>query len=103
MITYEVNLDIDASLRADYIAWLQTHVEEMLHFDGFASVVIEQVVEPSPAPGRFALCLRYRVRDAACLDDYLSRHAPRMREEGLSRFGDGVHAHRRVLRPHATS
>lgn len=98
MIIYEVNLDIDARLRVDYLAWLHAHVGEMLGFDGFQTGVIEEVIEPSAAAGRFALCVRYQVRDQASLDDYLALHAPRMRDEGLARFGEGFRANRRVLR-----
>lgn len=97
MIVYEVNLDIDAGLRGEYLPWLQAHVAEMLHFDGFDSAAIEAVLDPGPAAGRLALCVRYAVRNPACLDAYLAEHAPRMREAGIARFGDGVRAHRRIL------
>ncbi|MBE2210753.1 MAG: DUF4286 family protein [Xanthomonadaceae bacterium] len=99
MIVYEVNLEIDAALRDAYLPWLQAHVAEMLRFDGFAAATIEHVVDPAPAAGRFALCVRYRVRDQACLDDYFARHSARMREDGIARFGDGFSATRRVLMP----
>ena len=35
------------------------------------------------------------------LHAYLRDHAPRMRAEGVARFGDGVRARRRSLRPAA--
>lgn len=97
MITYEVNLDVDTRLRVDYLAWLRRHVGEMLKFDGFQTGLIEEVIEPAAAAGRICLCVRYQVRDQASLDDYLARHAARMREDGLARFGDGFSASRRVL------
>ena len=99
MITYEVNLDVDAALRTRYLVWLRAHVDEMLRFEGFGSAVIEGVVEPLPADGRFRLSVRYHVRDQACLDDYLTHHAPSMRADGLANFADGFRAHRRILRP----
>jgi hypothetical protein len=43
--------------------------------------------------------VRYRLRDRAALDDYLRDHAPRMRAEGLARFGDAFRAQRRVMLP----
>lgn len=99
MITYEVNLDIDVRLRDDYLAWLRAHVDEMLAFDGFESVVIEEVLDPASTAGRFILCVRYQVHGQANLDDYFAHHAPRMREDGIARFGDGFKATRRVLQP----
>ena len=39
------------------------------------------------------------MRDRGALDDYLREHAPRLRAEGLERFGEeGVRIRRRVLR-----
>lgn len=97
MIIYEVNLDVDGELRSAYLPWLQDHVTQMLQFDGFESATIESVTDPAAAEGRFAVCVRYRVRDMACLEDYLSAHAPRMRADGMARFGDGFRATRRIL------
>lgn len=98
MIMYEVNLDVDARLRDSYLAWLKTHVADMLCFDGFVSALVDEVTDPAAAPGRFALCVRYQVRDQTCLDDYFTHHAARMREDGVARFGDGFRATRRILR-----
>ena len=72
-------------------------VEQMLRFDGFEAASIEEVIDPAAASGRFALCVRYQVRDQASLDDYLTHHAPRMREDGIARFADGFKATRRIL------
>lgn len=43
--------------------------------------------------------MHYVLRDAAALDAYLHEHAPRMRADGVARFGDRFRASRRVLRP----
>ncbi len=97
MIAYEVYLMVDDALRGDYLAWLRAHIGEMLAFEGFVDATLAEVTEPAPPPGRFALCVRYRVRDAASLQAYFDRHAPRMRAEGIARFGDGFSARRRIL------
>ena len=99
MITYEVNLEVAAALRAEYLAWLQAHVAEILRLDGFEAAMIEEVTDPAPPVGYFALCVRYRVRDAAHLQAYFDQHAARMRAEGIARFGQGFRAQRRVLQP----
>jgi hypothetical protein len=44
-----------------------------------------------------ALTVHYRIVNEESLARYFAEDAPRMREEGLRRFGDGFHATRRVL------
>lgn len=99
MVIYEVNLDIDAAIRAEYIAWLQAHVDEILALPGFTGAQVFEIADPAPDAGRLALCVQYRLVDAAALDRYLREHAPRLRADGLARFGERFRARRRVLHP----
>lgn len=97
-VVYEVNLDLDADIEVAYRAWLASHVAEILALPGFIGATVFNVVDPPPAPGRVALCVQYALRDDAALQDYFEQHAPRLRGDGLARFGGRFHASRRVLR-----
>ena len=97
-VVYEVNIDLDAAIEHDYRAWLGAHVREILALSGFTGARILDVAEPRPDAGRVALCVQYALRDAAALDAYLRDHAPRMRADGVARFGERFRATRRVLR-----
>lgn len=97
MIVYEVDLDIDAAIADAYGAWLHAHVAEMLSLPGFEAAEVFVVADPPPA--RLQLCVHYRMRDDEALQAYLRDHAPRMRTDGLARFGDRFHASRRILAP----
>lgn len=97
-VVYEVNIDLDAAIETEYRAWLQHHVEEILALSGFIDARVLDVIDPPPAPGRIALCTQYRLRDAAALQDYFDQHAPRLRGDGIARFGGRFVASRRVLR-----
>lgn len=97
MIIYAVELEMDAALREEYLAWLRGHVAEMLALPGFIGAEIMERCEPPAAPGRWVVAAHYRLRDRAALEDYLAGHAPRMRAAGLARFGDRVQATRQVL------
>jgi hypothetical protein len=57
------------------------------------------VIDPPPAAGRIAICMQYRVRDLAALQDYFEQHAPRLRADGIARFGGRFSANRRTLQP----
>ena len=98
MIVYEVNIAVDADIAAAYRDWLQAHVAEMLSLPGFTGAEVFEVVVSPPDPARQSLCVHYRLRDQAALDDYLRDHAPRMRNDGVSHFGTRFRASRRVLR-----
>ena len=89
-VIYEVNIDLEATIRADYLAWLDAHVVEI------CALVLE-VTDPPPAPGRASLCVQYRLTGPDALGRYLAEHAPRLRAEGVERFGTRFSASRRVL------
>lgn len=97
MILYAVELEMDAALRDEYLAWLRGHAAEMRALPGFVGAEIMVPVEPPPPEGRWIVCAHYRLRDWAAWDDYLAIQAARMRAAGQARFGDRVKATRRVL------
>ena len=99
MIVYEVNLEVDVAIAAEYRVWLAEHIAHMLELPGFTGAQTSEVIDPAPAPDRIVFCVQYQLRDAAALDAYLRDHAPRMRADGIARFGERQRASRRVLRP----
>jgi hypothetical protein len=98
-VVYEVNLDLEAGVRAEYLDWLAPHVAEICALPGFLDARILEVTDPPPAAGRASLCVQYRLTGPQALGVYLTEHAPRLRAEGLARFGDRFSASRRVLAP----
>lgn len=98
MVTYEVNLQVDAAIAGEYRSWLRAHVAGLLALPGFVDATVFEVREPVE-PDRVGLCVHYRLRDGAALERYLAEDAPRMREQGLARFGGRFSATRRVLVP----
>lgn len=96
-VVYEVDLDLDAAIRDEYLAWLHAHVAQICALPGFTGASVFEVAEPPAAPGRASLCVQYRLGAQADLDRYLSEHAPRLRAEGMARFGGRFSASRRVL------
>lgn len=97
-VIYEVNIEVDAAAHDDYRAWLHEHIAEILALPGFAGAKLFDVLEPPPSAGRVGLCVQYALKSREALDDYLRDHAPRLRADGMSRFGGRFQATRRVLR-----
>jgi len=96
-VVYEVNIDLDAGIEVEYRAWLHGHVAEIVALPGFTGAAVFDVVDPA-AEGRIGICMQYRLHDEAALQAYFAQHAPRLRADGVARFGDGFSATRRVLR-----
>lgn len=96
-VLYEVTLTVERAIADDYRAWLHGHVREMLALPGFLDARLSVVDDPGPDADSTVFCCHYRLQDAAALECYLREHAPRMRAEGLERFGSRFSARRRVM------
>lgn len=95
-VLYEVNLEAEAGIEAPFDTWLRDHIADVLQFDGFLSAEVLDDDAEAP-PGRMRRTVLYRLRNRAALDAYLRDHAPRMRQQGVEKFGDRYAARRRVL------
>jgi hypothetical protein len=98
-LVYEVDLEVEAAIAADYRDWLRGHMAEILALPGFLGATMSEVLDPAPPAGFAGLCVQYSLENEAAYAAYLRDHAPRMRAEGQGRFGDRFRARRRVLRP----
>jgi hypothetical protein len=99
VIVYEVNVFVRRAIEGAYREWLDAHVREIVALPGFLGAEVFERSEPAHEDGEFALCMQYRLRDELALAEYLAQHAPRLRADGIARFGDGFRAERRVLTP----
>lgn len=96
MIVYEVQLSIQSKIEADFRVWLNEHVQEMLQIDGFLKATIDEISEP--VSENTELLCRYYLRSELDLFDYLELNAPRMRQDGIDRFGAQFKASRRIMK-----
>ena len=96
-IVYEVNLDVESAIANAYLDWLRPHVEQMTQLPGFTSATVFALSSEDLDADRVGWCVQYRLRDRAALDDYLREHAPRLRDDGVARFGALLRAPRRII------
>lgn len=98
MLLYEVNLTVDADIAEAFAEWLPPHIQDVMRVGKFLGA---RWCERDPATdteqGKCLWTIQYTVPDRACLDTYLSTHAPRLREDGQRRFRGKFTATRRVL------
>ena len=94
---YEVTVHARVAIADEFLQWLHGHIDLIVRLPGFEGAELHSLVDESRSEKSW--CVRYRLRDGSALDNYLRDHAPRMRADGIARFGDAFRAERRVLVP----
>ena len=94
MIIYEVNLLISPEILDEYTSWLNEHITTMLTFDGFHRAHVHSVDKQDD---QIKITVHYEVESNEKLDEYFKNYAPKMRQEGIDKFGDKFSANRRIL------
>jgi len=101
VVVYEVNIAAEKDIVEKYETWLKKHIKDMLKFEGFLSA--ELFTRKPEDEGldkqdeRKLFTMQYRLKDRKALDNYLTNHAPTMRQEGIQLFGNKFSATRRIL------
>lgn len=95
-VLYEVNLEAEAAIEGPFDTWLRDHIADVLQFDGFLSAEILDD-QSATTPGRIRRTVQYRLRNQPALETYLREHAPRLRAQGVEKFGERFTSERRVL------
>ena len=90
MVTYEVTAVVRPQLAGDYERYMrEQHIPDLLATGAFVAASFSQA-----GPGRYRI--RYEAADRAALERYLAEHAPRLREDFLRHFPEGVELSREV-------
>lgn len=97
---YEVTLSVDREVAAEFDAWLEAHVRDMLELPGF--VRASTFVVEADTPERTGRVTWYFLDSDDALEQYLQGPAQAMRAAAAERFEGRYTASRRVLR-HADS
>lgn len=93
-VLYEVNLQVEPEIEVDYLQWLNEHIKAMLKYAGFIDAKIYM-----DANKQGAYVVQYTIANEQDLDNYLLNEAPKMRANGINRFGNQFQASRRILKP----
>lgn len=94
MILYEVRIAIDQEFADEYRMWLDAHMREIVALPGFE---FAEMLREEANAGRAVFVCHYWLEGRDALELYLREHAPRLRADGIARFGDRFSAERRVL------
>ena len=95
MVIYEVNLAVEPEIDVDWRDWIGPHMAELVSLDGFEAANLYRV-EAEQETATIHYTVQYQVKSREALECYFQEHAPRLRQEGLERFGDRFQATRRI-------
>ncbi|MCJ7555966.1 MAG: DUF4286 family protein [Gammaproteobacteria bacterium] len=95
-IIYEVNLDSDPAISAEFEAWLREHIRSMLGQKGFLSATLYSVESDQDGP-RPRYTVHYLLESHAALEQSLGEHAAATHQAGVERFGQQFTLAHRVL------
>ena len=95
-VVYEVRLEVDTAVLADFDDWLLLHVREMLALPGFQAASVYRG-ETLTEGNRAVRLVAYEVRGHRELKSYMHTYAAVMRQQGIARFGEQFAATRRTL------
>ncbi len=97
MILYNVTINIDDSVREEWLKWMtEKHIPEMLETGKFTEAKIVKVLIVEEMGGT-TYSIQYLTESKEMLERYYEEDAPRMREEGMKLFGDKMVAFRTEL------
>lgn len=97
MLIYNVTVGVDKTIELEWLAWMkETHIPDVMNTGMFASYKIYKVIGVEEG-GAVSYAIQYAAKSLDEIEIYLEKYAPRLREEGSKRFGDGQAAFRTLL------
>ena len=96
MFIYNVTVNVDDSIRLDWLQWIKPHIKEVLATGRFVSAKLTQVLVEEEMGGA-TYSIQYTANSRANLNAYYELDAAKLREDGVKRFGDKSLAFRTEL------
>lgn len=96
MFIYNVTLNIDESIHAEWLEWIKEHIPQVLGTGKFYQAKLVRVLVQEDMGG-VTYSVQYFAKTREDLDAYYKQHADALRQDGLKRFADKMLAFRTEL------
>lgn len=97
MYIYNVTVNVDESILLDWMDWIKPHIKEVLKTGRFISAKLTQVLVEEDMGG-VTFSIQYTAPTKEDLEAYYEHDAPKLRNDGLAKFGDKMLAFRTELK-----
>lgn len=95
MIIYNVTVNVDKSINAEWLSWIKEHIPQVLATGKFKEAKLTKVLVDDEEADTYSI--QYRAHSREALDAYYIEDAERLRSDGLKRFADKSLAFRTEL------
>jgi len=96
MVIYEVNIQVAKKIYIDYIEWLDSHIYEMLQFDGFLKH--KKFLDKNHSNNEYMyITVHYYLKSIKHLKNYLNNNAKKMRTNSDKKFINNITITRRII------
>ena len=97
MFIYNVTINVDESIHTEWLSWIKPHIKEVLNTGRFVSAKMTQVLVEEEMGGT-TYSIQYTANTKADLEAYYEIDAPKLRNDGLAKFGNKMLAFRTELK-----
>ncbi|WP_296380208.1 DUF4286 family protein [Winogradskyella sp.] len=95
MIIYNVTVNVDKTIKKEWLNWIKEHIPEVLATGKFKEAKLTKVLVADDETDTYSI--QYRANSREALDAYYAEDAERLRGDGLKRFADKSLAFRTEL------
>jgi len=97
MYIYNVTINIDNSVHAEWLVWIQDHVQKVLATGYFLSAKMTEVLVEEEMGGK-TYSIQYTAKTREDLNTYYAEEAEKLRNEALVKFADKMLTFRTELK-----
>ena len=97
MYIYNVTINIDDSVHAEWLVWIQEHIQKVLATGHFLSAKMTQVLIEEEMGGH-TYSIQYTANTREDLDNYYKFDADKLRSDGMKKFANKFVAFRTELK-----
>jgi len=98
MIIYNVTVNIEDDVHADWIDWMkETHTPEVMNTGYFLENKIAKVITTQEDETGHTYAIQYTCASIEKLNEYQEKHAPKLQEEHTKRYSGKFVAFRTLL------
>ncbi len=97
MYIYNVTINIDETVHAEWLTWMETHILEVLNTGKFTSAKLTEVLVEEEMGGR-TYSVQYTTNSREELNDYYKEDADKLQGEAFKKFADKMITFRTELK-----
>lgn len=98
MILYNVTIKVEPAINEEWVKWMkEEHIPELMETGLFVDSRLMQILELDDTDG-ITYAAQYYCEGMDQYNEYIDKHAPRLRQAGIDRFGEQFVAFRTIMK-----